>query len=121
MRLAMFIVLATTSLAAGCGPTCQSTCRRMYGTNQCQVVLPFAPNADPVNDCTRICQGAMEVPGDPVERNDARFNPLTQYNGSNTSLANEREAVAWMECVWSFDDAECDVRLQAQYCALIYE
>lgn len=114
-------LLAMVTFASACGPTCQSTCRRFYEDEQCNAGPAGLATEEAIGQCQDICQDALQVAGPDVEPGDRRFNPdfVAPLNQSST-LETEREAAAWMDCVWSFSDEECPSRLDDAYCAKIF-
>jgi hypothetical protein len=122
VRTIALLLLASTALTA-CGPTCQSSCRRFYGSDagECGASPEGLPAEEAIEGCIDICQDALQVTGEPVDPNDPRFNPnfIAPLNQQAT-LSNEQEAAAWMDCVWSFSDDECFEKLDDQYCVKIF-
>jgi len=120
MTLRLLLLLAPAALTA-CGPTCQSTCRRFYDPIECDATPRGLTSEEAIEQCISVCQNALQVTGPEVTADDRRFNPdfISPLNQSST-LSNEREAAAWMDCVWTFDDDECKTRLADQYCAKIF-
>ena len=118
----MFAALAMSSVVlTACQPTCQSSCTRFYSDEECGAGPAGQPTEEAIQTCISVCQEALQVPGEDVDSNDRRFNPdfVAQTNESHT-LTTEREAAAWMDCVWSFEDDQCFERLDAQYCVKIF-
>ncbi|MGC6494047.1 MAG: hypothetical protein ACON5B_14520 [Myxococcota bacterium] len=117
-----FALLVTASLMnTACGPTCAESCRRFYSEDQCDAAPVGKDANEAIAECTKQCQDALQVPGSPVSSNDARFNPnLRAPLNQSYELANEEEAAAWMDCVWSFSDEECPVELENQACVPIF-
>ena len=96
------------SLNVGCGPTCQSTCSRLYYEDECGIPTPGRDTDDAFRDCVGMCQGALKHPGemgvyDPDER-------LT--SGESIELQNEVQAAAWMDCI---EQTACD-QIEDGYC-----
>ena len=122
-RLVAVIGLATCLLSTACKPTCQDTCRHFYADapDGCGASPSGIPADEAISSCTEVCQNALQIPGEPVNPTDRRFDPERQalLSESNT-LANEQEAAAWMDCVWTFSDEECPTRLDQQYCVKIF-
>lgn len=113
--------LAATILLAGCQPTCQSTCVHFYSDEECGAGPEGKPTEDAIQECIAVCQDALNVPGEEVDPRDRRYNPeFTAPLEQSHTLSNEKEAAAWMDCVWSFPDDECHDRLDAQYCVKIF-
>jgi hypothetical protein len=120
MRVVAAGLIAAIFLA-GCQPTCSSTCTRFYAETECGAGPEGLPTEDAIQECVAICQEAVTLPGPEVVENDRRFNPdFTAPLDQSHTLDDEREASAWMDCVWSFTDEECHDRLDAQYCAKIF-
>jgi hypothetical protein len=115
-------LLAVTLLALeACKPTCQSTCRRFYDPTECNATPQGVASEEAIEGCIDVCQDALQITGPEVDPDDRRFNPdfIAPLNQTST-LASEREAAAWMDCVWSFSDDECESRLGDQYCVKIF-
>lgn len=108
MRVVIALFAAGT-LLQGCGPTCQSTCQRLYAPNECNVPIPGVPDwTDSYKDCVDMCKPALGIPG---ELGD--YDPDEQRSGSATvSIDNERQAAAWMDCV---AETDCE-RINEGYC-----
>lgn len=101
MRLAGLLLVASTLLAAGCGPDCQSTCEQLYndGPGQCNINYagePGAAGADAlIGDCVTECDAAMARPGDMGD-----YDPNVRAGSDQAiTLDNEKQAAAWMDCV----------------------
>lgn len=108
-------------LLSACGPTCQSSCRRMYAEAECDGAAGQAfPAEDFIEGCIEQCDQALGVPG--TVRSDTRFFDPDNVSPANQDfcLQNEAEAATWMDCVWSFSDEECDAMLQQPRCAWVF-
>lgn len=100
--LAALAFLAIAALpATGCGPDCQSACRRLYTTDDgteryCGISSPTASAAELINDCTADCEYALAIAAEPRES----YNP-DECQGSSTSikLEGDKEAAMWMDCI----------------------
>ena len=109
MRSIVSVLVLATAALAGCGPTCQSTCRRVYSPSECGIVTPGVDDwTEMYGDCVNSCEDALSQTGvlgdyDPDER-------IT--NGTSVTLQNERQAAAWMDCV---AETDCE-RLNDGYC-----
>jgi hypothetical protein len=108
MRVVTMWVLGASALLGGCGPTCQSTCNKIYSPSECAVPTPGQEWTDMNRDCEDACEEALTKPGevgdyDPDERNTT---------GESIELENERQAALWMDCI---AEQACD-RLQEGYC-----
>ena len=114
MRVATVLVVTASVLAAGCGEpprTCQSTCRKVYAPQECDIDTPGADWADMYDDCVDECDYALSQPGDL-----GGYNPDERItSGESVRLENEQQAAAWMDCVW---ETACQ-RLEEGYCAPI--
>lgn len=116
----VWLLLALTALTTACSPTCQTTCQRFYDETECAAGPAGIPNDDAINSCLTICQDALQVTGEPVTTGDRRFDPQIISPGNiSSTLENEQEAAAWMDCVASFADDECYL-LDQQYCVKIF-
>lgn len=123
MRIFALLAMVGSSVLVGCGPECRSTCERVYDDAQCGVTIAGADEGELIDDCERICNNALQVPGPAVDPSDRRFNPGAQVISSSAEdreLANENEAGAWIDCVWTFNDAECPDKLDDQYCISVF-
>jgi hypothetical protein len=97
-------VFAAVGLAAlaGCGDrTCQSTCLRIWDEAQCGVQLTGIDPAEAISDCRNQCEDALANAG---EMGD--YNPFGKVDPLDPPLLeNEKQAAAWMDCVWETDCA----------------
>lgn len=102
-----FALIAATAILEGCGPTCQSSCHRLY-TGECQLATPGATPEDMYLQCMDMCEPALGVPGDLGD-----YDPDQRHSGSSSvTIDNERQAAAWMDCVAQTD---CQ-RISEGYC-----
>lgn len=114
MRLALLVLPIAGLLAAGCGPTCATSCAKIYGQladGNCNRSIPGEAQEASFDRCVETCENALATPGDlgnynPNERN---------LTGSIPSLDTEKQAAAWMDCI---DVASCQT-LTDGYCAPI--
>lgn len=100
-RVALVGLALAGSLLVGCGPTCQSTCQKLYFEDQCGIPTPGRETDEVFRECVDECDYALARPGDldgydPDER---------QTSGETIQLVNEVQAAAWMECV---DQTACE-------------
>lgn len=113
-------LLLAAVLTTACGPTCQSTCTRFYAETECNAPPRGISADEAIPSCITICQDALQIAGPEPSPTDRRFDPtLTAPLNESPTLENEREAAAWMDCVWTFTDDECAL-LDQQYCAKIF-
>lgn len=98
----------------GCGPNCQSTCFKLYGTDieDCAIERPGRGSSVLIDDCLAYCDEALSVNG---ELGD--YDPFTK-KGSDVAITldNERQAALWMECV---NETACE-RIEEGYCAPVW-
>jgi hypothetical protein len=91
-------VLLLAGLAGGCSENCQNTCARIYSENECGIVIPGVKVADSVNQCQSTCETALKQAG-----SMGTYNPYERHGSEPVTLENEKQAAAWMDCVWSTD------------------
>lgn len=98
------LLAATAVFAAGCGPTCQSTCQRYFAEDQCDAGTGRELGEE-IAECYTACNTAMMTVG--PARTDAdsvrNWDPLRNASAQKPVLINETEAALWMDCVWSFE------------------
>ncbi len=114
-RIAALSLIPLLAFLSGCGPNCQTTCRRLYTAENdgCAIARPGNITADQlINTCMDECEGALEKPGDV-----GSYNPFDNA-GTSTSvqIENEKQAALWMDCI---AQTSC-VDLNAGYCAPIW-
>ncbi len=112
--VAVSLVAAAALAATGCGPNCQSTCERLYGTTgeSCSISRPGTTATELLTRCSNECEGALSVPGelegyDPNER---------QGSSASVQLENEKQAAIWMDCI---AETACE-DLNKGYCAPVW-
>lgn len=108
------------ALLAGCGPDCQSTCNRIYQPSECGIAKPGRTSNELTRSCISECNSALQSPGtlgdyDPTRR---------RSSSAAIILENEKQAAAWMDCVWDVapdaTPAQCaDLDPASGYCAPI--
>lgn len=114
MRTLIPAALAALALLAGCGPDCQSTCDRLFGTTaeQCNITPAGITSETDLQAltqaCVAQCTSALAHPGqatyDPNERNG---------NQADIVMTTDKDAALWMDCV---NETACQ-DLEAGYCA----
>lgn len=113
MRLSVVLAAALggAALLAGCGPSCQSSCSRIFDPSQCDIRIPGEAWQEVRDDCISKCEDALNQPGE-----IAGYDPY-EVNTSGTSvvLENEKQAALWMECV---ENTSCQ-DIDDGYCAPI--
>lgn len=96
--LAGAALLGLSALWAGCDKNCQNTCARIY--DECQISVPGVTPDALKRDCESACEQALTEAG-----SIGSYNPHNRADPTNPPvLENERQAAAWMDCVW---DVEC--------------
>ncbi|TNE87938.1 MAG: hypothetical protein EP330_16740 [Deltaproteobacteria bacterium] len=114
MRLALIALPLIGLLASGCGPTCASTCGKIYGQladGNCNQRIPGEDPTASFDRCVEECEFALSQPG---ELNG--YNPHERItSGEIPDLENEKQAAAWMDCV---DELSCEL-LDDGFCAPI--
>ncbi len=95
----LVLVVALLGSLMGCGPSCRSSCERLYGDgeDECNINVPDYEGAEGANrlviECEQECDGAMTNTG-PVGTYDPNANTDT-----TVGIANEKQAALWMDCV----------------------
>jgi hypothetical protein len=110
MRVVVLASFGLMALLAGCGPSCQSACRRAYAPDECSLQVPGADSwTEPYADCVDECEFGLSQPG-----GLDGYNPNERDNtGAAIRLETEMQSAAWMDCV---ANTACD-RLADGYCA----
>ena len=101
MRVAASLLLVlSTVVASGCGPDCQSSCQKLYASDDggCNLPTPGRDQDEAIADCLDECEGAMQTPG-----NVGAFDPNTPQSGTVAELENEKQAALWMDCIQQAD------------------
>lgn len=114
MRLALMFLPLVGLLATACGPTCDSTCGKIYGQladGNCNQRIPGEDPSASFDRCVDRCEAALDTPG---ELGD--YSPRDRItSGVIPDLENEKQAAVWMDCV---DELSCDL-LDDGFCAPI--
>ncbi|MCB9761777.1 MAG: hypothetical protein H6739_18185 [Alphaproteobacteria bacterium] len=109
------LILAISLLALGtsCGPTCKSTCERLYGdTPDCAIERPGRTRTDLLDFCMTECTTATGIPGDVGD-----YDPYERLSSAEAAtLENRAQAEVWMDCV---AETSCD-RFSEGYCAPVW-
>jgi hypothetical protein len=115
----ILLLLPIAALATACsGPTCQSSCERLYGDQpatgdepaQCNLATLF-PDTEPaemMDSCMAHCNDAVARNGEAGD-----YDPNQRAGAAEVSLDNERQAALWMDCV---EQTSCDL-LKTGVCA----
>ena len=108
MRALSLISVLGSLTMTGCGlagPTCQSSCRKLYMEDECNIKRAGYPAPDGQTElfekCMNYCEYALDRTGDLGD-----YDPYSR-SGSTTSieLDNEMQAAVWMDCI---DQMACD-------------
>lgn len=116
--VAALLALALAAFAPGCGPNCQSTCDKLFlsedeALGSCGIEHPGKSADDERRDCIIACEDALAEAG-PIP---AGYNPDERQTGSQSvQLQTDEQAAAWMECV---DETACEY-LTDGYCAPVW-
>ena len=98
MRIvATLAILAVSVFATACGPDCQSSCQKLYGSisnGDCNLPTPGSSAEDRTESCMDECVYAINRPG-----NIGSFDPSTPSSGTVAVLENEQQAALWMDCI----------------------
>ena len=112
MRFATIGLTLLAALATGCGPTCQTTCAKIYGQvadGNCGRSIPGEDREESYGRCVDTCERGLDIPGELDG-----YNPNERItSGTIPNLENEKQVAAWMDCV---DNTACDL-LDDGYCA----
>jgi len=87
------------------GPTCQSSCSKLYLESGCNIQRAGYPAPDGqtelFNKCIDYCENALDKTGDLGD-----YDPYSRSGSTSAiSLDNEMQAAVWMDCV---DQMACD-------------
>jgi len=109
MRLAASLILTLAVFATGCGPDCQSSCQKLYASDDggCALNTPGRDPDEAIADCLDECELAIRTPG-----NVGSYDPRTPTSGTVVELENEKQAALWMDCI---AEADC-VRIADGLC-----
>jgi hypothetical protein len=103
MRGAALLMLGA-ALLYGCNHSCQDTCGRIYSESECNVIVPGVTPERLRSDCEEQCENALTKAG-----SMGSYNPYNRAPPDREIvLENERQAAAWMECVWDVECAQLD-------------
>ncbi len=114
MRVLVTFLVAITSLLVSCGPTCQSTCSRLYAEAECHIQRPGHKDQTQLRQrCLDECEDALKVPGE-LEG----YNPSESTGNSDSiELENETQAAVWMDCI---SEQSCERLETAGVCAPVW-
>ena len=90
--------LAAAWLGTGCiGPSCQSTCGKLFGETPdfCELRVPGNELSESREDCEDECEHALTVAGEV-----GSYNPFELITtGESATIDNEKQAALWMDCI----------------------
>jgi hypothetical protein len=100
---ALLLLVPALALSACSGPTCQSSCEKLFGDDpgECDIQIPNTDPEDMLVECLAHCDDAMARNGDV-----GTYDPNQRSVGAEVSLLNEKQAALWMDCV---DQTACDL------------
>ena len=109
------LFLSTALAGTGCGPTCQSTCNRLYqeGGGDCSIPSAGLARSELMSLCMDECENALAIPGD--ARSDYQPDVYTPADKS-IIFKNDKEVALWMDCV---ENTSCEL-LEDGYCAPVW-
>jgi hypothetical protein len=108
----LVLVVAVLGSMSGCGPSCRTSCERLYGsgTDQCNINVPGFDGESGANslviECSQECESAMAEAG-----SIGSYEPNSNTD-TTVGLANEKQAASWMDCVAA---TSCD-NMQKGFC-----
>jgi hypothetical protein len=108
----LLLLVPVAALSAGCGPSCQNTCNKIYQPSECNIERAGRTPDQLVDRCLEECEGALANPG-----------PLGTYDPQNSrgsadefEITTDHQAAAWMDCVTA---TSCE-NLQKNFCPPIW-
>ncbi len=109
------VVLPLVALTVGCGPDCQSSCDKIFGTKaeECNITIPGKADASGIQELTAECVSHCEQA---LARNGevGTYEPNERTSASDAvALENEKQAALWMDCV---SETACE-DLNKNFCA----
>jgi hypothetical protein len=111
------LFIAFSTVLSACGPTCQSTCQKLYSESECNLQRPGKSQSELRNTCETYCETALMEPGglngyDPS---------LKKGSSKSVTLDTENQAAAWMYCVEKTSCERLDYRSgQGGYCPPVW-
>ena len=114
MRFLVAGLVVLTSVISSCGPTCQSTCSRLYSEDQCFIRRAgHVDQTDLRKRCMDECEDALKIPG-----TVAGYDPYESSGSSiNIELENEMQAALWMDCI---NEQSCERLESGGFCAPVW-
>ena len=121
--LSTIALLSLAVMASGCGPDCQSTCQKLYGTK------PNCGDPDPktgfnglvrygntreelLRQCEDECESALDNPGDVGNYKPKEYSAVSEA----VELETDKQAALWMDCI---AETSCKL-LDEGYCAPVW-
>ena len=101
-----------SAVAVGCGPNCESTCGRLYQSEQCNIQSPGSDQEELITTCEDACEYALGRPGEVGDYNPTEYTPASV----SVTLQNDKQAAVWMDCV---AETSCEF-LESGYCAPVW-
>ena len=106
------LVVVLLGSLMGCGPSCRTSCERLYGSgeDECNINVPDFEGEEGANrliiECESVCDDAMSNTG-----TVGTYDPNSNAD-STISIANEKQAALWMDCV---SETSCD-NISKRFC-----
>jgi hypothetical protein len=106
------VLVGLSTVAVGCGPDCQSSCSRLYQSEQCNIQSPGSDQSELLRTCEDACEYALGRSGEVGDYNPTEYTPASV----SVTLQNDKQAAVWMDCV---ADTSCEF-LESGYCAPVW-
>jgi hypothetical protein len=113
-NLGLVALVAAAVPISGCGPTCQSTCNRLYQEAEpsCNIQSVASDRTELLTRCNESCEDALDTPGEIGDYTPHEYTPSSK----NIDLENDKQAALWMDCV---AETSCE-HLNDGYCAPVW-
>ena len=117
VRQFALLVIALPAYLSACGPTCQSTCQKLYSESECNLQRPGKSQSELTKSCNSYCEDALNEPG-----GLNGYDPFSRQGTTNSvSLETENQAASWMHCVDLSSCERLDYRSgQGGYCQPVW-
>ena len=107
-----FGLLAVGMVGCSADLDCQSTCNRLYQTEECGIASPGSTQSELLDLCNNSCDAALDIPGEVGDYDPNEYTPASV----SIDLENDKQAALWMECV---SVTACEL-LNEGYCAPVW-
>ena len=90
----MLVTVMISMLSACSGPSCSSSCEKLY-LEECARESAGQSQNELLGNCISECEDALDKPGEV-----GSYDPYVRIaNGRTIELENDRQAAMWMDCV----------------------